>query len=73
MVQKRIATFFFSGKYYFYDSKPKAVPILRYIIGIMILIAASFQIILYRIMKKSYISIIIFHAVIQANLGRKPL
>lgn len=41
MVQKRIADDMITGKYYFYDSKPKAVPILRYIIGIMILIAAS--------------------------------
>ena len=41
MVQKRIADDMITGKYYLYDSKTKAVPILRYITGIMILIAAS--------------------------------
>ena len=40
MVQKRIADDMITGKYYFYDSKTKAVAILRYIIGSMILIAA---------------------------------
>ncbi|MGL5246345.1 MAG: hypothetical protein ACRC8C_02125 [Mycoplasmoidaceae bacterium] len=40
MVQKRLAEDMLSGKYYFFDSKPKAVPILRYIIGVMIILAS---------------------------------
>ncbi|MGL4617275.1 MAG: hypothetical protein ACRCUM_03470 [Mycoplasmoidaceae bacterium] len=40
MVQKRIAEDMLSGKYYFFDSKPKAVPILRYIIGVMIILSS---------------------------------
>ncbi|MGL5640398.1 MAG: hypothetical protein ACRDCD_01950 [Mycoplasmoidaceae bacterium] len=40
MVQKRLAEDMLSGKYYFFDSKPKAVPILRYVIGVMIILAS---------------------------------